>query len=117
MVDVDVDQDLADADADETTLVIGSWDFQGLGWTTAGDAALAARASALARGWHDPAPRLAGMGRDHTGASSRTQPFLGRVVAVKGRAKRDHAVTPQTPLRTTARSRPSTGSGGRPDAG
>ncbi|GAB2674715.1 replication initiator [Thalassiella azotivora] len=50
---VDVDADLA-ADADEeTTLVVGSWDFDGMGWTTAGDAALAAQAAALAREWHD----------------------------------------------------------------
>jgi hypothetical protein len=41
-----LDQDLAD---DQTTLVINDWRFVGTGWVTAGDAALAAEASAKAR--------------------------------------------------------------------
>jgi len=40
----DQDQDLQD-----TTLVIGSWRFAGMGWLTSGDAALAAAAAARAR--------------------------------------------------------------------
>ena len=42
------DADLADLEAD-TTLVIGSWRFAGIGWLTAGDAALAAASAARAR--------------------------------------------------------------------
>ncbi|GMA40814.1 replication initiator [Mobilicoccus caccae] len=37
------------ADEEETTLVIGSWQFAGLGWATEGDAALAVAAAARAR--------------------------------------------------------------------
>lgn len=40
--------DLAELEAD-TTLVIGSWRFAGIGWLTAGDAALAAASAARAR--------------------------------------------------------------------
>ena len=40
-------QDLAELD--ETTLVVGSWRFAGIGWLTAGDAALAAASAARAR--------------------------------------------------------------------
>jgi len=36
-------------DPEETTLVIGSWRFAGMGWLTSGDAALAAAAAARAR--------------------------------------------------------------------
>jgi hypothetical protein len=42
----------ADQDQDgpeETTLVIGSWRFAGMGWLTSGDAALAAASAARAR--------------------------------------------------------------------
>ncbi|QGN31693.1 replication initiator [Microlunatus sp. Gsoil 973] len=39
---------LAD-DAEETTLVIGSWHYQGTGWTNPGDEALATAAAARAR--------------------------------------------------------------------
>jgi hypothetical protein len=39
-----LDQDLAD---DQTTLVINDWRFVGTGWITAGDAVLAAEASAV----------------------------------------------------------------------
>ena len=42
--DQDQDQDLED-----TTLVIGSWRFAGMGWLTSGDAALAAASAARAR--------------------------------------------------------------------
>ena len=42
------DTDLAELEAD-TTLVIGSWRFAGIGWLTAGDAALAAASAARAR--------------------------------------------------------------------
>ena len=41
---VDQDQDL-----DETTLVVGSWRFAGMGWLTSGDVALAAASAARAR--------------------------------------------------------------------
>lgn len=36
---------------DDSTLVIGHWEFQGMGWLTSGDAALAAEAAAAAREW------------------------------------------------------------------
>ena len=41
----------ADQDQDhvETTLVVGSWRFAGMGWLTSGDAALAAASAARAR--------------------------------------------------------------------
>ena len=42
------DADLAELEAD-TTLVVGSWRFAGIGWLTAGDAALAAASAARAR--------------------------------------------------------------------
>lgn len=42
------DADLAEREA-QTTLVIGSWRFAGVGWLTAGDAALAAASAARAR--------------------------------------------------------------------
>ena len=42
------DDDLAELEA-ETTLVVGSWRFAGIGWLTAGDAALAAASAARAR--------------------------------------------------------------------
>ena len=35
--------------AEDTTLVIGSWRFAGMGWLTTGDAALAAASAARAR--------------------------------------------------------------------
>ena len=38
-----------DQDLEETTLVIGSWRFAGMGWLTLGDAALAAASAARAR--------------------------------------------------------------------
>ena len=38
-----------DQDLDETTLVVGSWRFAGMGWLTSGDAALAAASAARAR--------------------------------------------------------------------
>jgi hypothetical protein len=41
-------RELADADLD-TTLVIGRWEFAGLGYLTSGDAALALSAAARAR--------------------------------------------------------------------
>ena len=44
---VEVDQD--QADVEETTLVVGSWRFAGMGWLTSGDAALAAASAARAR--------------------------------------------------------------------
>ena len=44
---VEVDQD--QADVEETTLVVGSWRFTGMGWLTSGDAALAAASAARAR--------------------------------------------------------------------
>ncbi|GAA3704577.1 hypothetical protein GCM10022204_22610 [Microlunatus aurantiacus] len=42
------DADLAELEAD-STLVVGSWRFAGIGWLTAGDAALAAASAARAR--------------------------------------------------------------------
>ena len=42
------DADLAELEAD-TTLVVGSWRFAGIGWLSAGDAALAAASAARAR--------------------------------------------------------------------
>ena len=42
------DGGLAELEAD-STLVIGSWRFAGMGWLTAGDAALAAASAARAR--------------------------------------------------------------------
>ena len=51
--------DLDNVDLDETTLVVtGAWEFVGLGWTTTGDAALAASAAARAREHRD-------LARDH----------------------------------------------------
>ena len=41
----DQDQD----HAEDTTLVVGSWRFAGMGWLTVGDAALAAASAARAR--------------------------------------------------------------------
>ncbi|MFF2273570.1 replication initiator [Agromyces sp. NPDC058136] len=38
-------------DSEETTLVVGSWSFVGMGWLTAGDTALAAESAAAAREW------------------------------------------------------------------
>ena len=38
-----------DQDLEDTTLVIGSWRFAGMGWLTSGDAALAAASAARAR--------------------------------------------------------------------
>ncbi len=38
-----------DQDVEDTTLVIGSWRFAGMGWLTSGDAALAAASAARAR--------------------------------------------------------------------
>jgi hypothetical protein len=37
------------ADEEETTLVVGSWAYQGTGWTNPGDEALAIAAAARAR--------------------------------------------------------------------
>jgi hypothetical protein len=48
---VDIDQD--ELDEDETTLVVGNWQFAGIGWLTKGDAALAAESAALAREYAD----------------------------------------------------------------
>jgi len=49
---VEAGHDQAD-DTNETTLVIGNWEFAGIGWRTAGDAALAAESAALAREYAD----------------------------------------------------------------
>ena len=38
-------------DSEETTLIISSWSFVGMGWLSAGDAALAAESAAAAREW------------------------------------------------------------------
>jgi hypothetical protein len=43
----------AERDDDETTLVLGTWTFAGVGWQSAGDAALAAQSAALAREYAD----------------------------------------------------------------
>ena len=40
------DQDVLDEDS---TLIVGSWRFAGMGWLTSGDAALAAASAARAR--------------------------------------------------------------------
>ncbi|WP_125773135.1 replication initiator [Antribacter gilvus] len=45
----DLEARLLAADAEETTLVIGSWDFHGSGWLNTGDKALADAAAARAR--------------------------------------------------------------------
>lgn len=45
--------DPASADAEETTLVVSQWSFAGMGWLSAGDAALAAESAAAAREWRD----------------------------------------------------------------
>lgn len=42
-----------DPDGDDSTLVIGNWTFNGMGWLNQGDAALAAESAALAREHHD----------------------------------------------------------------
>jgi hypothetical protein len=44
-------------DAEETTLVVSSWSLDGIGWLSAGDAALAATAAAQAREWSDDRAR------------------------------------------------------------
>jgi hypothetical protein len=41
--------DIDEADHDDSTLIIGSWRFAGLGWLTSGDAALAAASAARSR--------------------------------------------------------------------
>jgi len=46
---VTVGEDQAQVDEEETTLVVGSWRFAGMGWLTSGDAALAAASAARAR--------------------------------------------------------------------
>lgn len=43
--------DSARTDDQETTLVVGQWSFVGMGWLSAGDAALAAESAAAAREW------------------------------------------------------------------
>jgi len=61
-----------DRDTDEgedSTLVIGSWSLDGIGWLTGGDAALAATAAAQAREWVDR--RAMGRRFDHESASIR----------------------------------------------
>ncbi len=45
----DLEERLLAADEEETTLVVGSWTYQGTGWTRDGDHALAAAAAARAR--------------------------------------------------------------------
>ncbi len=45
----DLEAQLLADDEDETTLVIGSWHYQGTGWTNPGDEALAVAAAARAR--------------------------------------------------------------------
>jgi hypothetical protein len=50
-------------DDDDSTLVIGSWSFAGMGWLTKGDAALAQQAAAAAREWCDS--RRTDKTRDH----------------------------------------------------
>lgn len=61
-----------DSDTDEgedSTLVIGSWSLDGIGWLTGGDAALAATAAAQAREWADR--RATARRADHESASIR----------------------------------------------
>ena len=45
----DLEERLLADDAEETTLVVGSWTYQGTGWTRDGDQALALAAAARAR--------------------------------------------------------------------
>jgi hypothetical protein len=45
----DLEERLLADDAGETTLVVGSWTYQGTGWPKPGDATLAAAAAARAR--------------------------------------------------------------------
>jgi hypothetical protein len=47
------DTDIEPPDAGETTLIVGSWAFAGIGWLTAGDAALAAESATLARDYSE----------------------------------------------------------------
>jgi hypothetical protein len=49
----DMFRDLADADDEETTLVIGAWAYAGSGWLSAGDQLLALASAARAREHHD----------------------------------------------------------------
>jgi hypothetical protein len=51
-----------DQDPEETTLVVGSWRFAGMGWLTSGDAALAAASAARARD-DRPGPPCLGLTR------------------------------------------------------
>jgi len=102
--DGDVDQAVED-----TTLVVGSWRFVGMGWLTNGDAALAADTAARAR-----EHRLAKAA--HGGAAAWRQTpcsvpghppdpccLLARSVGVRARTKRDHVVTPEAALTLTGR--------------
>ena len=56
-------------DGEDSTLVIGSWSLDGIGWLTGGDAALAATAAAQAREWADR--RATGRRFDRESASIR----------------------------------------------
>ncbi|NAZ80802.1 replication initiation protein [Kineococcus sp. R8] len=47
------ERDAIPSEGEDTTLVVSSWSFDGIGWLTAGDAALAATAAAQAREWTD----------------------------------------------------------------
>ncbi|GAB7190953.1 plasmid replication initiator protein [Kineococcus sp. NUM-3379] len=53
----DVDPTTLDEEAEDSTLVVGSWSLDGFGWLSAGDAALAATAAAQAREWADERAR------------------------------------------------------------
>jgi hypothetical protein len=46
----ELDHDQADEDS---TLLVGQWHFAGIGYTTSGDAALAAASAAYAREWRE----------------------------------------------------------------
>lgn len=48
-----VTEDWSDEADDESTLVIATWAFAGMGWLNAGDAALASESAAAAREWRD----------------------------------------------------------------
>lgn len=68
---IEVGHEDDDLDGDDTTLVIGSWAFAGIGWRTAGDAALAAESAALAREYADEKRAKRRRGYDHSSPSSR----------------------------------------------
>ena len=54
-----------DQDDDTTLVIVRQWTFDGAGWLTTGDAALAASAAARAREHHDLARQAEDIHQDH----------------------------------------------------